>query len=386
MVADLPIPDRVDVAVLGGGLAGLTLAERLSGSAEVLVVTGEPPPGAASPRSLGIVACGGADSPARLVQGLGEERAKALWTWSRRATSELALLAERLGVSWSACGSVRLALDPLEAEELSRTETLIRSWEGEGASRRLAPEEIQDLGCRNFAGGIRVEGDGRIDLPALLAALVESLQDRVTLVGGKAGVHGSEEGGIRISIGNRNLLAEIVVVAGGPASSRIHPWFDELLYPVRIQGLRTSPVAHHGLQGPALARHRFEAWQQEDDGRIAFVGCRWAEQPEMGAGDWDDSVTSEAVQQRQQAFHSEHLGLEAPVQVAESWSGIAGFSCDGLPLVGPIPGNPRILAMTGWCGWGLSAIGAAAQDLAAAILGKEGEPAPRELLSPRRML
>ncbi|MEE2828034.1 MAG: FAD-dependent oxidoreductase, partial [Myxococcota bacterium] len=270
MVVDLPSPDRVDVAVLGGGLAGLTLADRLADSANVLVVGGQAAPAAASERGIGIVACGGADSPARLAQALGEHQAQALWAWSRRATSELARLAQKLGVSWEACGSSRLALRPLEAEEWAQSSTLIRSWEGEDRCRPLAAEDIQNLGYRGFVGGAWVEGDGKVDLPALLAALGASLQDRAVLAPGPARVIGIDDEGVRISMGSRQITSELVVVAGGAASGRIHPWFNEIVYPVRLQGLRTAPVGLSSLTAPALARHRFEAWHQEDDGSISF--------------------------------------------------------------------------------------------------------------------
>ncbi|MCE2471251.1 MAG: FAD-binding oxidoreductase, partial [Anaerolineae bacterium] len=48
--------------------------------------------------------------------------------------------------------------------------------------------------------------------------------------------------------------------------------------------------------------------------------------------------------------------VKAPV--AQRWSGIMGFSCDGLPLVGTLPGRPRIGFAVGFTGHGLALAGA----------------------------
>ena len=108
----------------------------------------------------------------------------------------------------------------------------------------------------------------------------------------------------------------------------------------------------------------------------------------MGAGVRDTVQLSERVGVAQDAFIKRHLGAETVTEeIVDRKAGIITHSCDGLPLVGALPGAPRVLAMTAWGGWGLSAIGAAVEDLVAAILEQpEIPPSPRALLSPRRML
>ena len=172
------------------------------------------------------------------------------------------------------------------------------------------------------------------------------------------------------------------MVAAGAGAGSVHPWFEPMIYPVRLQGLRV-PGAELAAP-PTLARHRFEAWVGEPEGSLGFVGCRWAEQPEMEAGVTDDRATSAAVQARSREF-LQALKPDLDLSGATSWTGIAAASCDGLPLVGPLPGRPRVLSLCGWGGWGLSWIEQAVDDVARAVLGAgEAQDTP-EPLRPRRM-
>ena len=97
----------------------------------------------------------------------------------------------------------------------------------------------------------------------------------------------------------------------------------------------------------------------------------------------DDSTVSEKVRIRQAEFLAKHLGIDA--EGAESWTGICAFGCDGLPLVGPLPGNPRMVALAGWGGWGLSMIARAVADTCDAILGRPDASVTPAFLGPRRM-
>ena len=183
----------------------------------------------------------------------------------------------------------------------------------------------------------------------------------------------------------------MVVACGGFRSASIHPWFEDAVIPVRVhRAFHPAPTNPEGTPtnpGAGLSRHRFESWVRAADGSLQFSGCRWAEGPELGAGVTDPTERSNAVAMAQDSFVETHLSQETSPDTISRAAGIVAFTCDGLPLVGPLPGAPRVLAMTGWGGWGLSAIGAAVEDLANAILGTESpHQSPRSLLSPRRML
>ena len=335
------------------------------------------PPAPCTERALGVVARGGVDSPARLALGLGEE-AEALWRWSGRGVESLLDRAQDLGVRVNRGGTWRLSLGPDEWREWETSARLLSRWGVN--SRSLTATAVQDAGLgRGFEGGVWIGGEGQVDAGGLHAALGARLEGRITLRGGPGTIEASM-GGVRIATPDGPVLSEIAVVAAGALAATAHPWFRPVILPVRLQGLSVPGAAR---PGPALARHRFEAWVSDDRG-FSFVGCRWAEQPEMEAGVTDDETLSPAVEARAREFlalHHPDLDLDG----ATAWAGIAGFSCDGLPLVGALPGEARVFALCGWGGWGLSWMGAATDDLAAAILG-EGAGETPSILGPRRLL
>jgi glycine/D-amino acid oxidase-like deaminating enzyme len=378
-------PDRCDVAVLGDGIAGLLTAHALADAADVVIVAPKAPPRPATASALGIVASGGIDSPARLAVALGEPAARAFWTWSADATARLLSLAAGMGVEASVTGSWRLAMGEVEAAEWEASLGLLRRWLGEGAARPATGDERDRLG-RGFDRAVRVAGDGVLDVAELSDALRSGLSDRVAAVESPARIDGIGADGVELLLdGGDRLRAELVVVAAGAGCGSVHPWFGPTLFPVRLQALRTAPLAGPIDPAPRLARHRFEAWRQLADGGLAFTGSRWAEQPEMEAGVTDDASISDRVDVAQRAFVGRHLPDAAGAEAVERWTGIEAFCCDGLPLVGSLPGMPRVLALTGWGGWGLSMVARAVDDVCGAILART-DAAPLALLAPRRMV
>jgi glycine/D-amino acid oxidase-like deaminating enzyme len=354
--------ERCDVAIVGAGLAGMLAAHRLRDHAHVVLIDASDGPASAASRSLGIAAAGGMDSPARLALGLGERPARQLWEWSRSSVDGLPGL--------DPTGSLRVCLDSDELDEWRHSADLIQTWTGQ------APEPVEPPGT-GFEGAYLVAGDGTVDVGALMSSRATAV--RV----GRARVSDPSSDGVTLALDDGSqLTAELLIIAAGAGCASVHPWFGPMLYPVRIQGLRTQPLERRWTL-PVLARHRFEGWLQEPDGRLAFVGCRWGEQPEMEAGVVDDTTISETVRGRQAEFLARHLDVD--VTGAETWTGICAFGCDGLPLVGPLPGSPRIIALAGWGGWGLSMIGQAVTDVCEAVLGREGRPVTPPLLAPRRM-
>ena len=377
---------RCDVAVVGGGLTGLLAADRLARSgADVLLIDHRGPPAAATARATGVVALGWIDSPARLAAGLGEPITEHLMRWSAEAVASLRRTAAELGVSWRPTGSLRLALDPGDAAAWETSIALMQRWGLGGGCRPVSDGELAALGPgQGLVGGAVVPDDAVVDLSALVAALAE----RFTASGGRrldAQVTleaGSGAPILSMAHGSR-LTAELVVAAAGACSATLHPFFGSCIYPVRLQGLHTA-AGVSSLAAPVLARHRFEVACPEADGALSFVGCRWADQPEMGAGETDDAQLSERVTARQDAWLRDNLGVD--VGEPRRWSGIVACTCDGLPILGPLPGAPRVIAAVGWSGWGLALAPRAVDSICAAILGEDPPPGvetPRALTARR---
>jgi len=381
------LPERCDIAVIGAGLAGLLVADRLAERGSVVLIT-DASVVSATNRSSGIVACGAQDSPARLLLGLGEERACRYWQWSAASVADLLDLAAELGVPHTRVGSWRVALEERELSEWSTSLGLLNRWDPEGSAGRRAAsaEDLESLGT-GFTGATFLPTDGWLDVAGLCAALQRRLEERVAHSSDGARLRGADDSGAKIlELGSgRRIHAEVVVVAGGWNSPAVDAGLETMVYPVRLQALRTAPISAGAVPVPVLARHRFETWCQEPGGELVFSGCRWAEQPEMGAGVSDAEDRSAAVLEKQQEFIEAHLPFASGAALRSHWSGIAAWSCDGLPLVGTLPGDPRVAVLGGWGGAGLSLIAGAATAICNGLAGLEGGEAPA-FLHPRRML
>ena len=70
--------------------------------------------------------------------------------------------------------------------------------------------------------------------------------------------------------------------------------------------------------------------------------ARWA------AGETDRAARAPAVDKKIDTVIRPLLPQTIDAPVTHRWSAIMTFSCDGLPIVGPIPGRPRQLVCTGW--------------------------------------
>ena len=121
---------------------------------------------------------------------------------------------------------------------------------------------------------------------------------------------------------------------------------------------QTLPGAHRAGQG-------YTAWRQRADGRVVVSGCRWAT-PHLETGETDPSVIVPSIQAALERFVRKHI--DADVEIAERWAWIWATGRDGLPLVGRMPGDARVLACTGFGSTAWSFEAAAGRAVARGLL------------------
>jgi len=351
-----------DVAIVGGGVTGCSCALALAEAGlRVRLFEAREVAGGASGRNGGFALRGGSAPYPVLAESIGEERTAELWRWTEAELAELASLA---GDAFRPTGSLRLAADLEERDEL-----------------RLEYEALRDA-------GLAVEW--RDDLPAHLAGRYPAaifhppdgvlqparLVRRLARQAAEAGVEIHEHTRIASAA---EAGAESVIVATDGYPSGLLGELEGLIVPTRGQVIATEPIEERLFEVPHYGRHGFDYWHQTPDGRVVAGGFRDVSlDSEFTA---EDEITP-VVQAALERFIVEHL--DRPLRVDYRWAGIFGMVFDFLPVVGRVPGEAGLWVAGGYSGHGNVLGFACGRLVARAILG-ERDPL-LDLFEPSRLL
>jgi gamma-glutamylputrescine oxidase len=338
---------HVDVGIVGAGVTGcacgLALAEACL---RVRIVDERRVAEGASGRNGGFALRGTAAPYDEVVAAFGRERALQIWRWTE---DELRLMAELAGESFRQNGSLRLASDAEEREDL-RDEVEALWADGIEAEWIDAPGGL--LSGR-FTAAIRHPTDGALQPARWVRRLAEQA------VG--AGAEIVE--GRRIAT-LEELDADTVVVATDGYPSGLLGELEGLIVPTRGQVIATEPLADRLFETPHYGRHGFDYWHQAEDGRIVAGGFRdVALEREFTA----EEVLTDDVQAALSSFVNGLLGRE--LRVDYRWAGIFGLVLDFMPVVGSVPGLPGTWVAAGYSGHGNVLGFACGRLVARAILG-----------------
>lgn len=352
----------LDVAVVGAGVTGCACALALAEAGlSVRVVDERRVAEGASGRNGGFALRGTAAPYDRVVADLGRERALALWRWTE---SELDVMATLAGDSFRRLGSLRLAADGEEREDV-RDE--IEAMWADGIEADWIDEPAGPLAGR-FTAAIRHPTDGALQP----ARWVRNLAARAAEAGVEL-VEGRRVGAVA------ELRAETVVVATDGYPSGLLGELEGLIVPTRGQVIATEALPERLFETPHYGRHGFDYWHQTEDGRLVAGGFR---DVSLDREFTDEEATTDDVQRALSAFVNDLVGRE--LRVDYRWAGIFGLVLDFLPVVGPVPSAPGLWVAGGYSGHGNVLGFACGRLVARAILG-DRDPL-LDLFEPARLL
>lgn len=347
-----------EAAIIGGGIAGATLLDRLAseGVKALLVEQGDLASGTTG-RSIGMLD--------RLKPTAFEVEL------SRAANQFYRELVEQFRLSFVTCGYIHLAHSSKAAQEIRRTVRLARGH-GEDVAL-LTPDEIDELlpGVRRES--YRVAGysplDGYLDGHELVTALIRratargaQVQTKTSVLGLKLSPDGSRVNGIRTSRGD--FEAPHVVVAAGP-------WTNELLGHINLE------LPLRGVPGQILTvRHslgRLLPMVYDYDTRLYFrgEGTKHGLFGELDKGFRSNEVArpadlgerpSSAFVERVSAHWRHAYPSLAEGRIVGGWVGLRTVTPDALPLVGTTPVEGLWIS-TGYSGHGIQLAPATARML-----------------------
>lgn len=351
----------VDVAVVGGGVTGLSCALTLAEvGRRVRVHEAREIASGASGRNGGFALRGAAMPFDRARERLGAETAAAFWRLTERTLDRMEGLA---GDALRRVGSLRLAADEQERTELLAEYEALRDA---GFNAEWIDEPAGRLADR-YHGAILHPGDGALQPARWVRRLASQ----------------AAEAGVEIQERERvaslaELGADTVVVATDGYPSGLLGEFEGLVQPTRGQVVVTEPLEERLYERPHYARHRFDYWQQLPDGRLVIGGRR---DTDLEGEATSQEATTPDVQAALETLIAELVG-RLP-EITHRWSGIFGTSPDDLPLAGPVPDREGVWVARGYSGHG-NVLGLACGDLVAKAIVGDREP-ELELFDPARL-
>ena len=326
------LPDRTDVLVIGGGIAGVCLVHHLEKRriSTVLVERAHLAAGA-SGRNAGFLLAGVAHCYAEAVLLYGREKARELWSITSENHDRMLEAVEGSNVGYRRLGSATLASDDAERALLAESSQLMRddgidaSWDGQ---RIFNPR------------------DGEVDPAALVAALAGRARPSTIREGVEVTAIETGRGEVEVRAGEHSCHAGVVILATNAYTPQLVPHVK--IQPTRAQMLASAPVLRSVCDLPTYSHSGYRYWRQLRSGEVLVGGWR------------DTSLSTEVgyeeqpTDQVQEHLDGQLVAMTGGVEVTHRWAGIMGFTENGLPLVEQVDGMRNVYVCAGFNGHGLA--------------------------------
>lgn len=348
----------VDVLIIGGGIVGCAIAERLArAGASVCLVERDVLGGAATAASMGHLVVLDDDAAELALSAYSCERWRAI-------AGELPATAEyrRAGTLW-------IARNAQEMNEAQRKQARLAAVGIDSellSAAQLA--QCEPSLATGLAGGLRVPADALVYPPVAAVWLAQQAQRQGAQVRCGIGVRALGDGAVLLDDGSE-LRARHIVVANGCAA-------PELVYgaPIRkrkghlLITTRLAPKVNHQL----VELGYMQSAHGSDGESVAFnVQPRPSGQLLLGSTRQFDDVSStvtprllERLVRRAQEF----LPTLPSVTALRAWTGFRPTTPDHRPLIGAWPARPGLWLACGHEGLGVTTALGTADLLAAQLL------------------
>ncbi|MDK3019109.1 NAD(P)/FAD-dependent oxidoreductase [Pseudodonghicola flavimaris] len=406
---DETLPEKVDVVVIGGGIAGTSTALELSDM------------------GLRVALCE--------KGGIGQEQSSRNWGWvriSRRDPREIPLMAEALRMwpgltarigretGFRRSGIMFAGRTDKEMADYERWAEHLRPYQLDCGVLSGAEFDAVMPGCREpVKGGFFTAADGRAEPQLTAPAIAEGARDRGAAILTECAVRGIETSGGAVSavVTERGTIACDAVVLAGGAWSRLFAGNLGINFPqLKIVStvMRTAPL--EGGPEAAYWSEHFAFRKREDGGytlasgtanivdivpdsfRLAFkylpalkhqwrdlrlrFGPRFAQEATC-ARNWRNDEASpfeytrvldpkpdEKINAKTMAALIENFPVFAKAEITQSWAGYIDVTPDAVPVISAIDTLPGFFMASGFSGHGFGIGPAAGRLMAELVTGR----------------
>jgi gamma-glutamylputrescine oxidase len=311
-----PLPEKTDVLIVGGGIAGTSLLWHLAQRRiDAVLVEREHIAWGASGRNAGFLLAGVAASYAEAVKTYGREKAREVWEITNENHDRMVDAARGQDVGHRRLGT---AILPSTAEERA---LLIES-------EQLLSED----GFRARWDGIRLVNplDGEINPSAMVAALARQARPGAIREGVGVESLSARAHEVVVTSGEAECLAGVVILATNAYTSQLVPGVK--IRPVRAQMLATAPDARNVVDTPVYSHYGYRYWRQLATGEVLIGGWRDT------TLETENTLDAEPTPEIQERLEGAVREVGARAEVTHRWAGTMGFTESGLPMAGPLEG------------------------------------------------
>jgi glycine/D-amino acid oxidase-like deaminating enzyme len=374
----LPLPESVDVAVIGAGLTGLSAARILAKSGlKVAVLEAQTAGWGASSRNGGMVLTGLKLPVTTLVEKFGMDAARKMYSASLASIDcvERIICDEHIDCSFARSGHLEVACKPSHFDEFRRSaERLARDFHHE--LRLVQKQDLgSEIGSEIYYGGLVDETSAGLNPARYVAGLAQAAEragaqlHEQTRVSGIVREPKNGAPGFRVHTNRGALWACYAFVATSGYTGTATPTLRKRIIPIGSYIIVTEPlsddVAHRLSPRNRMiydSRNFLHYFRLTPDRRMLFGG-RAAFFPE----------TPGTIRQSARILRDGMLGVFPAlhdVRVEYVWGGTLDFTFDMLPHAGQI--DSMYYAM-GYAGHGVAMATYLGAKMGAAIAGGADE-------------
>lgn len=353
---------EVDFLVVGAGLVGCAAACFAARAGRQVVITDMRDVAlGASSRNAGFMITGLDTYYHRAVERYGHAAVRDLWQLSARTHAFWREIARDRDVQINSCGSLLLAESADEARDL---EAAARLLEADGIHIQFHSRDPLE---RGYFAAIEQPLDGAVQPYELTRAVLAASGAELIANNELYAIRQDSPEQVTVCTRQYRFKARYVMLCTNAYSIHVDPYFVGKIIPTRAQCLATAPLkdpAALNLNACGYSDYGYMYYRTTFDGRLLIGGGR-KQNKALEHDTTDDRVTEPVQRILENYLRDKFPDVDAPIE--RRWAGIMGFTPDGLPMVGTLPGKPRVGFAVGFNGHGL-AMGAGVAERAVDLL------------------